>query len=89
VFCLHPPRDVLDPALIRPGRFDRIIYIPRPDFNGRVEILEVGRSVGDYAIVAVAMGNPQQGASLLPFGTSCRGRCHSARPSWNPRDARD
>jgi len=34
-------RDVLDPALIRPGRFDRIIHIGTPDFDGRIEILEV------------------------------------------------
>lgn len=35
-------RDVLDPALIRPGRFDRIIRVDRPDFEGRIEILQVG-----------------------------------------------
>jgi ATP-dependent Zn protease len=34
-------RDVLDPALIRPGRFDRIIHIGPPDFDGRIEILKV------------------------------------------------
>ena len=33
--------DVLDPALLRPGRFDRQITIPAPDFNGRVEILKL------------------------------------------------
>ena len=33
--------DVLDPALLRPGRFDRQITIGRPDINGRVEILKV------------------------------------------------
>jgi ATPase family associated with various cellular activities (AAA) len=33
-------RDVLDPALIRPGRFDRIIHIGPPDFDGRIEILK-------------------------------------------------
>ena len=35
-------RDILDPALIRPGRFDRIVYVPLPDYNGRIEILKVG-----------------------------------------------
>src|SRR5512139_577796 len=33
--------DVLDPALLRPGRFDRRIVVPRPDFRGRYEILKV------------------------------------------------
>ncbi|MCM8779056.1 MAG: ATP-dependent zinc metalloprotease FtsH [Candidatus Omnitrophica bacterium] len=33
--------DVLDPALLRPGRFDRIIVIDRPDIKGREEILRV------------------------------------------------
>ncbi len=31
----------LDPALLRPGRFDRQIFVPPPDLNGRKEILEV------------------------------------------------
>jgi len=35
-------KDILDPALIRPGRFDRIIYVPKPDYKGRQEILKVG-----------------------------------------------
>ncbi|HKZ52597.1 MAG TPA: ATP-dependent zinc metalloprotease FtsH [Candidatus Acidoferrales bacterium] len=33
--------DVLDPALLRPGRFDRRIVVPRPDMKGREEILRV------------------------------------------------
>jgi cell division protease FtsH len=33
--------DVLDPALTRPGRFDRQVYVPLPDIKGRYEILKV------------------------------------------------
>ncbi len=33
--------DVLDPALLRPGRFDRRVVVPRPDLRGREEILRV------------------------------------------------
>ncbi|HET7487061.1 MAG TPA: ATP-dependent zinc metalloprotease FtsH [Acidimicrobiales bacterium] len=33
--------DILDPALIRPGRFDRRIHVPEPDLAGRQEILEI------------------------------------------------
>ncbi len=34
-------RDVLDPALLRPGRFDRQVYVNYPDIKGREEILKV------------------------------------------------
>jgi len=33
--------DVLDPAILRPGRFDRSVYVPMPDYNERKAILEV------------------------------------------------
>ncbi len=33
--------DILDPAILRPGRFDRLIYIPPPDEEGRYEILRI------------------------------------------------
>ena len=34
-------KDVLDPALLRPGRFDRMIHVPNPDIKGREKILGV------------------------------------------------
>ena len=34
-------QDILDPALLRPGRFDRQVYVGRPDMKGREEILRV------------------------------------------------
>lgn len=42
--------DILDPALLRPGRFDRQIVVDRPDIKGRKEILKVhvkGKPIGD------------------------------------------
>jgi len=42
--------DILDPALLRPGRFDRQIVVDRPDLKGREEILRVhakGKPLGD------------------------------------------
>jgi transitional endoplasmic reticulum ATPase len=33
--------DIMDPALLRPGRFDRIVYVPPPDEDARFEILKV------------------------------------------------
>ena len=33
--------DILDPAILRPGRFDRLIYVPLPDFNARLEIFKI------------------------------------------------
>ncbi len=54
--------DVLDPALLRPGRFDRRVVVPRPDLRGRYAILKVHtRSVplsDDVDLETVAKGTP-------------------------------
>ncbi len=54
--------DILDPALLRPGRFDRQIAVDRPDRKGRVKILEVhtrGKPLGrDIDIDALAAQTP-------------------------------
>jgi cell division protease FtsH len=54
--------DVLDPALLRPGRFDRQVVVPRPDVRGRLKILQVhARKVplgGDVDLEVLAKGTP-------------------------------
>ena len=54
--------DVLDPALLRPGRFDRRVVVPRPDVKGREEILRVHtRKVPlseDVDLSVIARGTP-------------------------------
>lgn len=46
--------DVLDPALLRPGRFDRQIYLPPPDIKGRWETAYVVELQLDEGISYVA-----------------------------------
>ncbi|MCP4202826.1 MAG: ATP-dependent metallopeptidase FtsH/Yme1/Tma family protein [bacterium] len=54
--------DVLDPALLRPGRFDRRVVVDRPDINGRTGILEVHtREIPldkDVELSVIARGTP-------------------------------
>ncbi|MDB5666271.1 ATP-dependent zinc metalloprotease FtsH [Cypionkella sp.] len=55
-------KDVLDPALLRPGRFDRTIHVPNPDIKGREKILSVhARKVPsgpDVDLRVIARGTP-------------------------------
>ena len=54
--------DVLDPALLRPGRFDRRVVVPRPDVKGREAILRVHTKKvplgDDVELMVVARGSP-------------------------------
>ena len=54
--------DVLDPALLRPGRFDRQVVVPRPDINGRLGILKVHTKkiplADDINLEVIARGTP-------------------------------
>ncbi|HUJ79347.1 MAG TPA: ATP-dependent zinc metalloprotease FtsH [Nitrospiria bacterium] len=54
--------DVIDPALLRPGRFDRQVVVNRPDLKGRVEILKVHTKkvpiAGDVSLDVIARGTP-------------------------------
>ncbi len=55
-------QDILDPALLRPGRFDRQVMVGNPDLRGREAILSVhGRKVtmaGDVNLRSIARGTP-------------------------------
>lgn len=54
--------DVLDPALLRPGRFDRRVIVPKPDVKGREGILKVHTKKsplsGDVDLPTIAQGTP-------------------------------
>ncbi|MFW6033360.1 MAG: ATP-dependent zinc metalloprotease FtsH, partial [Phycisphaeraceae bacterium] len=61
--------DVLDPALTRPGRFDRQIHVPLPDVRGRMEVLKVHskrvKMSPDVELEKLARGTPMfSGADL-------------------------
>src|SRR5207248_3086217 len=84
--------DVLDPALLRPGRFDRQITVNLPDVKGREEILRVHSKKVKLAegvdLAVVARGTPgYSGAELANVineaallaarrGRNCFRRCH-------------
>jgi len=54
--------DVLDPALLRPGRFDRRVIVPRPDIKGREQILSIHAKnisiADDVDLAVIARGTP-------------------------------
>src|SRR5437868_2006316 len=62
--------DVLDPALLRPGRFDRRIVVPRPDLRGRMGILQVHTRkvpLGGVDLEIIARGTPGFSGADLEF----------------------
>ncbi|HEX4417665.1 MAG TPA: ATP-dependent zinc metalloprotease FtsH [Kofleriaceae bacterium] len=62
--------DVLDPALLRPGRFDRRIVVPRPDLRGRMGILQVHTRkvpLGGVDLEVLARGTPGFSGADLEF----------------------
>ena len=64
--------DILDPALLRPGRFDRQVYVTLPDVRGREQILNVHMR-------KVPVGQDIR-ADILARGTPGFSRCRSGQP---------
>ncbi len=84
--------DVLDPALLRPGRFDRRIMVGKPDLNGRFEILKVHTKktplASDVDLKKIARGTPGfSGADLENLINEAA--LWAARNSKNLIDAHD
>lgn len=65
--------DILDEALLRPGRFDRIIEIGLPDFDGRLEIFRIhtGRMNLDDSLVLNSLALRSNGASGAEIKSVC------------------
>ena len=87
--------DVLDPALLRPGRFDRRVVVPRPDMGGRGEILKVHTKkvplASDVELEILARGTP--GFSWAPIWPTWSTRRRSSppvrtRPRWRRTTSR-
>ena len=66
--------DILDPALLRPGRFDRQIVVDQPDLAGRNAILEVH-----------AKGKPLADGVNLEIARQAHARLHRRRPRQPPQ----
>lgn len=84
--------DVLDPALLRPGRFDRQVVVPAPDFRGRVRILQVHAKRTPLAkgvdLESLAKGTPgMSGADLENLVNEAA--LHAARQGKEQLDMRD
>ncbi|HEY5251984.1 MAG TPA: ATP-dependent zinc metalloprotease FtsH, partial [Acidimicrobiales bacterium] len=84
--------DILDPALLRPGRFDRQIVVPLPDLDERLPILKVHckdkRIGGDVDLELVARGTPgMSGADLANLVNEAA--LHAVRRGSHQVDMRD
>jgi len=65
--------EVIDTAIIRPGRLDRLLYVGPPDLNARLEILEVitGRMAVDPLLDLTQLAELTQGCSGAEIASMC------------------
>jgi SpoVK/Ycf46/Vps4 family AAA+-type ATPase len=80
--------DALDPALVRPGRLDRIIKIERPDADAIAGILRqhLGNDLPDYDLAPIAeLANGATGAELMGLVKRARALARAKNLPVNPR----
>ncbi|RLF09333.1 MAG: AAA family ATPase, partial [Thermoprotei archaeon] len=66
--------DIIDPALLRPGRFDKVVYIPPPDRNARLQIFRVHTRRMPLAedVDLAALADKTEGYSGADIAAVCR-----------------
>jgi transitional endoplasmic reticulum ATPase len=66
--------DILDPAMLRPGRFDRLIYVPAPDEESRLEILKIYTKEMplDDDVDLISLAGETKGYSGADIASLCR-----------------
>ena len=83
--------EVLDPALLRPGRFDRHVLVGLPDTKGRLAILEVHakgiKQGSDVDLASVARKTEGFSGAELANVVNEAALCAVRRPSLRPKDA--
>jgi len=80
--------DMLDPAILRPGRFDEILFVPAPDEDARVEILKVQTKNMpiDESVDLRRIAQMTEGYTGADIEALCReAAMHAIRENWTPR----
>ncbi len=80
--------DMLDPAILRPGRFDEILFVPAPDEEARVEILKVQTKNMplDENVDLRRIAQMTEGYTGADIEALCReAAMHAIRENWKPR----
>lgn len=78
--------DVLDPALLRPGRFDTVLYVPPPPLSARRQILAINTRHGAFGALDLdELASKTEGFS----GAEIVEVCNRAVGSWTEREAED
>jgi transitional endoplasmic reticulum ATPase len=82
--------DIIDPALLRPGRFDRFVFVPPPDEKARLEIFKIhAKSMPLKGVDLKDLAKRTQGFSGADIASVCREAAMSAlRENINTKEVK-